>query len=84
MRDLIRKLNSLLVIWRSWVNIQSAPTDAGIKLGSSHSGRRRFASNLLSNGASLETVQQLLGHAELDHIMHYLNINKINCAKCFL
>lgn len=34
--------------------------DAGIK-GSSHSGRRSFASNLLDNGASIEVVQQLLG-----------------------
>jgi len=57
--------------------------DAGIKLGSSHSGRRSFASNLLSNGASLEAVQQLLGHTELDHIMPYLNINQTNYVKCF-
>lgn len=38
--------------------------DAGIR-GSSHSGRRSFASNLLRNGASLDAVQQLLGHTEL-------------------
>ncbi len=48
--------------------------DAGIKRGSSHSGRRSFASNLLRNGASLESVQQLLGHAELDHVMPYLEV----------
>ena len=39
--------------------------DAGIRQGSSHSGRRSFASNLLRNGASLDAVQQLLGHSEL-------------------
>jgi site-specific recombinase XerD len=39
--------------------------DAGIKLGSSHSGRRSFASGLLANGHSIETIQLLLGHAEL-------------------
>lgn len=47
--------------------------DAGIK-GSSHSGRRSFASNLLNNGASIEVVQQLLGHAEIDHVMPYLEV----------
>ena len=41
------------------------------------------ASNLLSNGASLETVQQLLGHAELDHIMPYLNINQNKLREMF-
>lgn len=49
--------------------------DAGIRQGSSHSGRRSFASNLLRNGASLDAVQQLLGHAELDHVMPYLEID---------
>ena len=33
--------------------------DAGIRQGSSHSGRRSFASNLLRNGASLDAVQHL-------------------------
>src|SRR5450830_1730001 len=48
--------------------------DAGVLGGSSHSGRRSFASNLLAKGHSLETVQQLLGHAELDHVMPYLEV----------
>lgn len=38
--------------------------DAGIRGGSSHSGRRSFASNLVEQGHDIETVQQLLGHAE--------------------
>jgi len=50
--------------------------DAGIRLGSSHSGRRSFASNLLRQGHDLETVQQLLGHAELDHLMPYLEVSQ--------
>ncbi|MFM0197883.1 tyrosine-type recombinase/integrase [Paraburkholderia strydomiana] len=37
--------------------------------GSSHSGRRSFASNLVEQGHNIETVQQLLGHAELDHVL---------------
>jgi integrase/recombinase XerD len=39
--------------------------DAGIKGGSSHSGRRTMASRLLEQGHSLETLQLMLGHTEL-------------------
>jgi site-specific recombinase XerD len=39
--------------------------DAGIRGGSSHSGRRTMASRLIAQGAPVETVQLLLGHAEL-------------------
>jgi site-specific recombinase XerD len=45
--------------------------DAGIRGGSSHSGRRSFASNLVEQGHDIETVQQLLGHAHLDHVLPY-------------
>jgi integrase/recombinase XerD len=57
--------------------------DAGIRQGSSHSGRRSFASNLLRNGASLGAVQQLLGHAELDHVMPYLEIDNKKLRQMF-
>jgi len=50
---------------------------AGLGNGySSHSGRRTFASRLLAQGHSLETVQLLLGHAELDHVAPYLEVPK--------
>ncbi|MFM0649879.1 tyrosine-type recombinase/integrase [Paraburkholderia bryophila] len=40
---------------------------AGLGSGySSHSGRRTFATRLIDNGHSLETVQILLDHAHLD------------------
>jgi len=39
--------------------------DAGIKNGSSHSGRRTMASRLLAGGVELDTVRLMLGHAEL-------------------
>jgi site-specific recombinase XerD len=42
--------------------------DAGIKAGSSHSGRRTMASRLIAQGHPVETVQQQRGHAELDHV----------------
>jgi len=35
---------------------------AGTNNGTSHSGRRTFATRLLSNGATIEQVQLLLGH----------------------
>lgn len=48
---------------------------AGLHLASSHSGRRTFASRLLAAGESLETVQALLGHADLDHVTPYLEVS---------
>lgn len=49
---------------------------AGLGAGhSSHSGRRTFASRLVANGHSLETVQILLGHAHLDHVAPYLDVS---------
>ncbi|MGS0622395.1 tyrosine-type recombinase/integrase [Ralstonia sp. VS2407] len=50
---------------------------AGLGSGySSHSGRRIFASRLLAQGHTIETVQLLLGHAELDHVAPYLEVTK--------
>lgn len=50
--------------------------DAGIKGGSSHSGRRTMASRLLDQGHNLETLQLMLGHAELDHVDPYLQVDQ--------
>jgi integrase/recombinase XerD len=48
--------------------------DAGLRRGySSHSGRRTFANRRLAQGEPLETVQTLLGHSELDHVMPYID-----------
>lgn len=50
---------------------------AGLGPGySSHSGRRTFASRLLAQGHNIETVQLLLGHAELDHVAPYLEVSR--------
>jgi integrase len=50
---------------------------AGLGAGySSHSGRRTFASRLVANGHSLETVQILLGHAHLDHLSPCLDVTQ--------
>ena len=55
---------------------------AGLGTGySSHSGRRTFASRLLAQGHSIETVQLLLGHAELDHVAPYLEVSRQECLR---
>ncbi|GGD98158.1 tyrosine-type recombinase/integrase [Caballeronia grimmiae] len=49
---------------------------AGLGHGySSHTGRRTFASRLIANGHSLETVQTLLGHSHIDHVAPYLDVS---------
>ena len=49
--------------------------DASTRGGSSHSGRRTMASRLIQQGEAVETVQLLLGHAELDHVRPYLQVS---------
>ena len=55
---------------------------AGIKGGSSHSGRRSFAGKVLAATGEMETVATLLGHADIDCSQRYVDINQENCAKC--
>lgn len=43
---------------------------------SSRSGRRTFASRLLAQGHTIESVQFLLGYAELDHVAPHLEVKK--------
>lgn len=57
--------------------------DAGIKGGSSHSGRRTMASRLLAQDHDLETIQLMLGHAELDHLDPYLQVSKEKLRRAF-
>ena len=57
--------------------------DAGIKGGSSHSGRRTMASRLLEQGHSIETLQLMLGHSEMDHVDPYLQISKEKLRRAF-
>lgn len=49
---------------------------AGIKGGSSHSGRRTLAARVLAQTGRVEDVQQVLGHADLDHSWPYLDVDK--------
>ncbi len=56
---------------------------AGLPLASSHSGRRTFASRLLAAGNSLDDVQALLGHSDLDHVTPYLAIDSDTLREMF-
>ncbi len=49
---------------------------AGIKGGSSHSGRRTFAGKVLASTGDMETVAQLLGHAGIDCSQRYVDIDQ--------
>lgn len=48
---------------------------AGLRGASSHSGRRAYATRLMESGVDIETISHLLGHAELDYTMPYLEVS---------
>lgn len=56
---------------------------AGIKLGSSHSGRRTLAARVLAATGDVETVQAVLGHQELDHTKPYLSVDLETIRRAF-
>lgn len=56
---------------------------AGIKQGSSHSGRRTLAARVLSATGDVETVQTILGHQCLDHSKPYLTVDQETVRRAF-
>jgi site-specific recombinase XerD len=56
--------------------------NAGIK-ASSHSGRRTMASRLIAQGQSVETVQLLLGHADIECTYQYLAVDSKKLREMF-
>jgi len=56
---------------------------AGIKGGSSHSGRRSLAAKVLAATGDVDTVQVLLGHAHLDHSKPYLSVDQETIRRAF-
>ncbi len=48
--------------------------EAGIK-GSSHSGRRTFATNLIERGIDVKSLQLLMGHSNIQQTMEYVDGN---------
>lgn len=57
---------------------------AGIKGGSSHSGRRTLAARVLADSGNVELVQQVLGHSELDCTWPYLDVQKEIIRRAFV
>lgn len=56
---------------------------AGIKLGSSHSGRRSLAARVLAATGDVETVQTILGHQHLDHSKPYLTVDQDTIRRAY-
>lgn len=56
---------------------------AGLGQCSNHPGRRTFANRLLTKGHAVKTVQQLLGHAHLDHTAASLDVDAAVLAEMF-
>lgn len=53
---------------------------AGVK-GSSHSGRRSYATNLIQAGADIYTVQILMGHSSIMTTQEYFTTSPVRMAK---
>ncbi|WP_231937449.1 site-specific integrase [Caballeronia udeis] len=51
--------------------------------GTSHSGRRTFATRLLRNGATIEQVQLLLGHQDIDQTSRYIDVSLADASRAF-
>ena len=56
---------------------------AGSKGGSSHSGRRPFASKVLATTGDMETLAQLLGHTSIDCSQRYVDVSKETLCAIF-
>lgn len=56
---------------------------AGIKGGSSHSGRRTFANRVLEKTGDMDTVAQLLGHESIDCSQRYVDVNPATLEAMF-
>jgi len=51
--------------------------NAGIKGGSSHSGRRTFAGKVLASTGDMAIVAQLLGHTSIDCSQRYVDVDQV-------
>lgn len=83
----VRELNTGPVEYRCCDALQQLMSrlyrQAGIKGGSSHSGRRTLAAKVLATTGKVELVQLLLGHAEADHVWPYLDVRNEEIRRAF-
>ncbi|EKT4478408.1 tyrosine-type recombinase/integrase [Pseudomonas putida] len=82
-----RELDSGPEVYRACDSLQQTISrlyrQAGIKQGSSHSGRRSLAAKVLQATGDVETVQTILGHACLDHSKPYLSVSRETIRRAF-
>lgn len=62
------------VHWTSLVHLQQTCTRAGIEPIGWHTLRHTFASHLVSKGASIKAVQDLLGHSTINMTQRYAHL----------
>lgn len=82
-----RQLHSRPEVYRACDALQQTISrlyrQAGIKQGSSHSGRRLLAAKVLAATGDVETVQTILGHGCLDHSKPYLTVDQATIRRAF-
>ncbi|MDS9918780.1 tyrosine-type recombinase/integrase, partial [Pseudomonas aeruginosa] len=82
-----RELESGPEVYRACDALQQTMTrlyrQAGIKGGSSHSGRRPLAARVLAATGDVDTVQAILGHQHLDHSKPYLSVDQNILRRAF-
>ncbi|WP_422120957.1 tyrosine-type recombinase/integrase [Pseudomonas avellanae] len=82
-----RQLDSGPEVYRACDSLQQTISrlyrQAGIKQGSSHSGRRSLATKVLAATGDVEIVQTILGHACLDRSKPYLTVDMEAVRRAF-